>query len=251
MDGPIVDTALSTVSDADVPLALLLAFLGGVTTPIGACLAAWEDVSGFCRRAELDHFLAAFGGGALLAAIALVLVPHGMEKIDVMPVAVSFLLGGLFFWQLDMRLQRSGGAVSMYIATLLDYVPEALALGAAFATGGASGGYLLAALIALQNLPEGFAAWQEMTATGMPRKKLVWMFACAPFFGPVAAFAGISFFAVHEYALKVVMLFASGGILYLLFQDIAPAARLERRYFPALGAILGFLVGIVGTMLTR
>ena len=37
-----------------------------------------------------------------------------------------------------------------------------------------------------------------------------------------------------------IMLFSSGGILYLLFQDIAPQSRLERHWGPTLGAVLGF-----------
>jgi ZIP family zinc transporter len=42
------------------------------------------------------------------------------------------------------------------------------------------------------------------------------------------------------------MLFSSGGIVYLLFQDIAPMSKLKKNWFPALGASLGFLMGMVG-----
>ena len=45
------------------------------------------------------------------------------------------------------------------------------------------------------------------------------------------------------------MLFASGGILYLIFEDIAPQARLERRWSPPLGAVAGFVLGLVGHLL--
>jgi ZIP family zinc transporter len=46
-----------------------------------------------------------------------------------------------------------------------------------------------------------------------------------------------------------IMTFASGGILYLIFQDIAPNVRLKRSWIPALGANLGFLIGIIGDKL--
>jgi ZIP family zinc transporter len=49
--------------------------------------------------------------------------------------------------------------------------------------------------------------------------------------------------------LSAVMLFASGGILYLVFQDIAPQAHLERHWAPAFGAVLGFGLGLIGKML--
>jgi ZIP family zinc transporter len=45
------------------------------------------------------------------------------------------------------------------------------------------------------------------------------------------------------------MTFASGGILYLIFQDIAPQAKMRRHWTPALGAILGFAVGLLGKKL--
>ncbi len=46
------------------------------------------------------------------------------------------------------------------------------------------------------------------------------------------------------------MLFASGGILYLIFQDIAPQVRVEKHWLPPLGAIAGFLLGLIGHLLS-
>jgi len=46
-----------------------------------------------------------------------------------------------------------------------------------------------------------------------------------------------------------VMLTAAGGILYLTFQDIAPQARLRQAWAPPLGAVGGFLIGVLGHML--
>jgi len=45
------------------------------------------------------------------------------------------------------------------------------------------------------------------------------------------------------------MLFAAGGILYSVFQDIAPQAKLDRHWLPALGAIAGFMLGLAGHMI--
>jgi ZIP family zinc transporter len=42
------------------------------------------------------------------------------------------------------------------------------------------------------------------------------------------------------------MLFASGGILYLIFQDIAPQSHMQRHWAPPLGAVLGFCLGMLG-----
>jgi ZIP family zinc transporter len=52
-------------------------------------------------------------------------------------------------------------------------------------------------------------------------------------------------------ATSVTMLFAAGGILYLVFQDIAPQAKLAKHWGPPLGAVLGFALGVLGTMLVQ
>ena len=46
------------------------------------------------------------------------------------------------------------------------------------------------------------------------------------------------------------MLFASGGILYSIFQDLAPQVKLEKHWVPPMGALLGFVLGMLGLMLT-
>jgi ZIP family zinc transporter len=67
--------------------------------------------------------------------------------------------------------------------------------------------------------------------------------------GPILAIAGWFFLAAHPQVLGAIMLFASGGILYLVFQDIAPQARLKNHWFPPLGAVCGFAAAMLGQLL--
>jgi len=228
--------------------ALIIALIAGSTIPIGAFLARIEHFSSKWVERELNHFLTAFGGGALLAAIALVLVPEGTVHLHAVTASIPFLLGGLAFWCIDIRLSKSGSASSQFLAMLLDFLPESIALGASIALG-TRAGYLLALLIALQNLPEGFNAYHEMSSSHISNRTIRKLFLLAPFGGPLAAIIGFSYFAHHISALSVIMLFCSGGILYLIFQDIAPQAKLDRHWFPPLGAVFGFLSGLTGSML--
>ena len=87
--------------------------------------------------------------------------------------------------------------------------------------------------------------------TGMILMGLGVLFLVAPLAGPIGAVIGFSFLSTEPYPLSLLMLFCSGGILYLIFQDIAPAAKLERHYFPPVGAVTGFLMGMIGTMLIQ
>ncbi|MEZ4751539.1 MAG: divalent cation transporter, partial [Bdellovibrionota bacterium] len=106
----------------------------------------------------------AFGGGLLLAAVALVLVPEGMRVLPTVEGCAWFFFGGLAFFGLERLQQHLKGNASQLIATLSDYLPESVAMGAGFASGKESG-YLLALLIGLQNLPEGFNAFREIRSS--------------------------------------------------------------------------------------
>ena len=131
---------------------------------------------------------------------------------------------------------------------LLDYIPESLALGAAVATGNGIG-VLLAVLMAVQNLPEGFNAYREMRrGRRLGNGRIVALFTLIALLGPLAGFAGYLWLAPHPALVGAIMLFASGGILYSVFQDIAPQVPLQRHWAPPLGAVAGFLLGMLGQL---
>ena len=122
-------------------------------------------------------------------------------------------------------------------AMATDFLPKSLALGGIFAAG-ADGAVLLAILIGLQNLPEGFNAWRELAAGPFNRRIALGLMVLLAFFGPVCGLIGWFWLADQGAALGAIMLFAAGGILYLTFQDIAPQAWLERHWAPPPGNIV-------------
>lgn len=235
----------------DLIYALLLATLGGITIPLGGFVAAFERVRPRWLEEELRHSVIAFGGGALLAAVALVLVPEGTKHLFPPAALASFAAGGFAFFAADRFLQKRGGSSSQLMAMLLDFVPESLALGAMLATGEPAG-LLLALLIALQNFPEGFNAYREIILGGrVSSRKVLMAFSAIVVLGPLAALGGFVFLEAYRHVLAAIMLFAAGGILYLTFEDIAPQAKLERHWAPALGAVAGFLLGLAGHVILQ
>lgn len=227
-------------------LALILSTLAGLAIPLGGLLARLEHIRPGWLETELRHTVIAFGGGALLSAVALVLVPEGAAHLPPVWVIAWFGLGGLAFAWIDSRLDRKGGGASQLLAMLLDFLPESLALGALLATGSQTA-YLLAGIIFLQNLPEGFNAFRELAAAArLPAARVLAVFCALVLIGPAAAATGHIVLANAPGLLSAIMLFAAGGILYLVFQDIAPQAVLENRHAPPLGAVLGFLLGLAG-----
>lgn len=227
-------------------ISLLLATLAGATIPIGAAVAQVESIRPRWLEEEFRHSMIAFGGGVLLAAVSLVLVPEGIRPLTWPWICLSFAAGGVTFFMLDRAIERRGGTVAQGMAMLLDFIPEAMAVGAALASG-MQIGFLLVVLIALQNLPEGFNAYREIMARGRhSRRTVLTVFSAFVLFGPLAAYLGHTFLASAPMLLGGVMLFAAGGIIYLTFEDIAPQAVLRRHWAPPLGAVAGFLLGIIG-----
>ncbi|MHA7880861.1 MAG: ZIP family metal transporter [Saccharospirillum sp.] len=230
----------------DLTQLILLTLIAGLAMPMGASIAAVERISPRWLETELRHGVIAFGGGALLSAVALVLVPQGVSDLSSFLVVVCFSGGGIIFMLLDIRLVANNAPFSQLTAMLSDFIPEALALGATF-TFSQEAGVLLALIIALQNLPEGFNAYREMTASSEYRRlTIIVAFTLMALLGPIAGTIGYFVLADYPQIVSGIMLFAAGGILYIIFQDIAPQSRLKNHWAPPLGAVAGFLLGVLG-----
>ncbi|UTA78341.1 divalent cation transporter [Halomonas sp. XH26] len=233
----------------EITYILLLSLLAGAAMPTGALLARLDLVHPYFLGASWRHFIIAFGGGALISAVALVLAPEGASKLSPLLAALCFAAGGVCFYLLDAFLSRLNSSVGQLVAMLSDFVPEAIALGAAFAAGG-SAGLLLALLMVLQNLPEGFNAFEELSSNSqLSPNKIVLAFSGLALVGPASAATGYYLLSQYDELMGALMLFASAGILYLVFQDIAPESKLVHQSMPAVGAVTGFLLGLVGNMM--
>jgi ZIP family zinc transporter len=110
-------------------------------------------------------------------------------------------------------------------------------------------GLLLALFIGAQNLPEGFNSFREITAPGASSRSALWGLFAVSFLGPVAACSGHLWLQNQPMLTAGIMSFAAGGILYLIFQDIAPQSKMRKHWLPPLGAVLGFAVGMIGKQL--
>ncbi len=228
---------------------VLLSFLAGAAMPAGGLLARFDLMHPALLGENARRFIVAFGGGALVSAVALVLVPEGAEVLSPAAASLCFMAGGIAFYLLEKTLARMQSSAGQLVAMLSDFIPEAIALGAAFAVGERAG-FVLALLMILQNLPEGFNAYEELvSSTELSPKVILLAFGALSLTGPACALVGYYLLAEAYDGVAALMLFASAGILYLVFQDIAPGAKSQNTSFPALGAVVGFLFGLVGNML--
>lgn len=226
----------------------IYAFASGITILIGGILSRLDNFPDSENKKLILHAIIAFGGGVLVAAVAFVLVPRGIESLSMWNVAIFFLSGAFVFFILDRRLSKSGTAMPQLMAMMMDFIPEAIALGAVFAHD-KDLGLLLAIFIGLQNLPEGFNSFKELVNNGFSSNKSLLILLPLSLIGVLGSCLGFIFLHNQPATIAALMLFAAGGIIYLTFQDIAPMSHMKKYGSPALGASLGFFVGMLGQIL--
>lgn len=227
-----------------LPLIAAVAWLAGLAALAGGWLAHVEGSAETTAKREFVHAMVALGGGLLLAGVAYALTGPAMERLSPWLLATCFIGGGVITSVVDRWVARRTGPKAQLLALLADYLPETLSLGAVFAHDRRLG-LLLAAFIGAQNLPEGFNAFRELKAGGRPPRQALAALAWLSLLGPVAAIVGYLLLHDAPVATAALMALAGGGILYLVFQDIAPKAPMRRHRSPPLGAVIGYALGML------
>lgn len=233
----------------DLILALLYGTIAGLMIPLGGFIAKIERLQPRWLEQEFRHSMIAFGGGILVSAVAFVLVPEGLDLLPLWSALAAFFGGGLLFALLEHLGKKHGRSNAQFIAMLTDFLPEAISLGALIANRSADAA-LLAFFISAQNLPEAFNAYREIMAdrTRSPRRVIQSFFALSAL-GPLAVVAGYLFLSDAPMITGAIVMTAAGGILFLMFQDIAVKAHLRYSQAPSMAALGGFALGIVAMAL--
>lgn len=228
---------------------IILSLCAGLAITAGAFFASKDIFARWWDREEVKHTITAIGGGALIGAVSLVLVPDGVEKQSDILSLLTFAAGGVCFMLIDVRLAKAQSKASQLIAMMTDFIPEAIVLGVAL-TRGFTEALFLTIIIIAQNFPEGYAAYTEMSeGSKTPAKKLMRWFVLLGITGPLYSLLGTFVFTENPEILGALMTFSAGGILYLVFEDVAPKVQMERDWLPPLGAVFGFLIGLTGHVL--
>ena len=151
------------------------------------------------------------------------------------------------------RQPRSGlflAGLVMAAAIALHNVPEGMVIGASFArTAGEvltnRGGLTMAIVIGLHNIPEGMAVAVPLISGGMPKWRSVVVTAVTGFPTVLGAILGYTVGSMGPFALTLSLSFASGAMLYVVFGELLPEAILMwRSKLPAAAAVIGILTGI-------
>ena len=242
---------------------LMVSTVAGLVTGLGAV----PTILGARVSHRVYDTALGLAGGIMVAASVFGLIIPGMEQGALWEVMVGVFIGGFGLlvgnrviphlhgeyrqWRghggaddrdilIEDRVRRAvliGGAITLHNA------PEGLAMGIAFASGFEEVAFVLAVVIGLQNIPDGFAFAVPVSQSGVSVPKV---FLYTTLSGTVpqvlAAIFGFGLVAVAEGIFPVAAGFAAGAMIAVVLREMIP---LSHGHGYADASTAAFLIGFV------
>jgi zinc transporter, ZIP family len=236
---------------------------------IGGSLVLGAVAAAVLRLPErIAATMTAFGGGVLLAAIALELVPEADREAGAALTAAGLLAGTLVYvaadWWLGrdeetMAMRRMGHAAaagramprhsseamrgeSIAVGLFVDGVPESIALGLTIAEGEI--GVALLAGVLIGNVVEAYGAAQPIISGGHTRRFAITLLTGIGFALAFATVLGGTVLAdASGEVVGTAQAVAGGAVLAVVSIAIVPYAFSEVNRLVASATVVGFIVG--------
>ena len=249
--------------DSNKTVSLLLSFAAGVMTAVVCFDLLTEALNAEENAAKVWlvvlGIIAGFAVIALLNALIDMTTNHEVAHIDENHPRTADSLEELthanhFSEHLEGRQPRSGlflAGLVMAAAIALHNVPEGMVIGASFARTADQilanrGGLIMALVIGLHNIPEGMAVAVPLISGGMKKKNSVGVTALSGAPTILGAVMGFLIGTIGPTALVISLSFASGAMLYVVFGELLPESILMwKSKLPAAMVILGILTGLI------
>lgn len=227
---------------------LFLAFLAGFSTCLGAAaVLAWGRPG---RR--LFSLLLGLAAGVMLAVVALDLLPEAFSYGGPGRTLTGFAAGLLLMHALDLFLNGEAAAAPpgfLYLkmgyliaaGIALHDLPEGLAIAAGFARPGSTGPLLVLA-IALHNIPEGMATAAPLFTGGLSPRRVLALNGLVSLVTPAGCWLGLFMLQALPGYLPLLLAAAAGAMTYVVAQKLLPACAALSPPFAAAGCGGGFLL---------
>ena len=279
-----------------------LAWITVITAIAGVLGTGFGGLIGAVLRrdsSKVISLLLAFAGGVMMAVVCFDLIPDAFmpegasEPMPVWFVIAGTVVGFVVVWLLNMWIDKSTNPEIVHIdknhpqtaddldelihadhyykhknetaasdkglfvaglvmaaAIALHNMPEGMVIGASYAadagsiTGGA--GFIIAVVIGLHNIPEGMAVSVPLISGGMGKWKAVGITALSGAPTIIGAVIGYSIGLISPVWLSFSMSFAGGAMLYVVFGELFPESFLAwKSKAPGAMALSGTLIGML------
>ena len=249
--------------DSDKTVSLLLSFAAGVMTAVVCFDLLTEALKTDGRTANVWLVVCGVIIGFVVIALLNAWIDketnHEVAHIDENHPRTADSLEELthanhLHEHMEGRQPRSGlflAGMVMAAAIALHNVPEGMVIGASFARSAEQllsnrGGLIMALVIGLHNIPEGMAVAVPLISGGMSKWHSIGVTALSGAPTILGALMGFLIGTISPTALVISLSFASGAMLYVVFGELLPESILMwKSKLPAALAILGLLTGLV------
>jgi len=252
--------------DSSKTVSLLLSFAAGVMTSV-VCFDLLSDAISPSSLAEGHMSIFTVVLGVMLGYGVIYLlnawidrstnheVPHIDEKHPHTADSLEELIHADHYQEHEREPEsRSGLFVAglvMAAAIALHNVPEGMVIGASFAKSAGAGalsrgGMVMALVIGLHNIPEGMAVAVPLISGGMKKVRAAAITAVTGAPTILGAIFGYCLGTMGPLALCLSLSFASGAMLYVVFGELLPESILMwRSKLPAFAVIVGMMTGLL------
>ena len=258
---------------------LLWGFIASIPLVIGSLVALFVSLP-----KGIIATIMAFGSGVLVAALTFSLVEEAFNlSQSIPPVVIGFVLGGVSYsianYILDKKSREQGDSssdntsaqgvrdiqvrkrkrshghnagggksasgLSLLVGSVMDNIPENMALGISLVTGGTVNIVLIAAIF-ISNFPEGLASTEGMKSNGRSKKYIFVLWSIAVIIGTISTAIGFAVLSkASPFVISVAISFAAGAILVMLAESMIPEAFEEGGSKIGLAAMAGFTIAFI------
>ncbi len=251
---------------------LLWGFIASIPLVIGCTVAIFVSLP-----KSIIAAIMAFGSGVLVAALTFSLVEEAFSLSKSIPsVVIGFVLGGVAYSVANHILDRksksksksngtssgtvrkrkrshgdnagggkSASGLSLLVGSVMDNIPENMALGISLVTGGAVNIVLIAAIF-ISNFPEGLASTEGMKSNGRSKKYMLMLWSIAVVIGTISTAIGFAVLSkASPFVISIAISFAAGAILVMLAESMIPEAFEEGGSKIGLAAMAGFAIAFI------
>lgn len=240
---------------ANIIMAGIWGFVAGSALLLGAFFGYY-----FKLPQRLVASIMAFGAGVLMSAVSFELLDEAYALGGPTHLVAGFLIGATIFTLANIYLARKGAkhrkrsvkpgdndnnAMAIAAGSVIDGVPESIALGLTMIGGGAVSTATLVAIF-LSNIPEGLSSSAGMKKEGWKPVKVFSLWLIIAIVTSISSLVGFTVFShLPVEATAVTLSIAAGGILAMLVDTMIPEAFSETHNLAGMVTVIGFAISFI------